>query len=175
MIFVDSDAKKESFDHLVQAHNKSEQLWQFYFKLMLGVLIMLSITSGASVIHCWIINGRFDENSVFRPLKASYVEKDNLNTNFLKHSYILQFFSVPWNQSTLFGFFEDVLFCIIVAEAVFLFNGAFILLFISICWHHQAFDQMLQHSLIKFEHFNKKRDVKELICNFVNFHNAAKE
>lgn len=86
-----------------------------------------------------------------------------------------KFHSLPWNQQAVIGYALEIFFDIIVAETYLTVNGVFLLLFISMCFHHQAFHRMFRHSLIKFEGSDEQRIDKKQLCNLINFHLETKE
>lgn len=49
---------------------------------------------------------------------------------------------MPWNQNTLWGWFNEILFSAVAGGSYLFVNPAFLTLFISICQHHRAFNQM---------------------------------
>lgn len=84
-------------------------------------------------------------------------------------------FSLPWDQETPLGYFGEICISMICIEAYLLDNGALVLLFISMCLHHQAFYKMFQHSLLKLNRPDKNRNDKKHICNLIRFHISVKE
>lgn len=83
--------------------------------------------------------------------------------------------SLPWNQETLVGYIGEIWFDVIVSESYFITNGAILLLFMSICLHHQAFYRMFEKSVQELDHFDSKRNDEELLCNLIRFHVRSKE
>lgn len=92
-------------------------------------------------------------------------------------SYALnKLYSLPWNQSDLLGYFFEICFGLYNFEAYFIASGALLLLFISICWHHQAFYKMIQHTANKLELPDQNRNDKDqIIRKLITFHISAKE
>lgn len=123
-------------------------------------------------IICFVLL-KFCTFSMFyaNPLRINYYF-DLISFQFL--FCILKFISLPWNQNTLLGYFGEMIFTLVSGESYLLFNGTFILLFVSICWHHQTFHEILQNSLHKFDSFDSKRNSHEFLCELLHFHNAAK-
>ncbi|XP_055310916.1 putative odorant receptor 69a [Sitodiplosis mosellana] len=139
----------DSLRFLTQANNRSEWFWDLFFKFVLGGFIgIFSTLSVASVLLCLMWNGYFDVALVFHPCR-----------------YIL-----PWDQSTIPGYFAEIAFSILTAECYIVYNGAILLSFVSICLHHQAFYNIFYYSLRKLGRPNEK----ELLCDLVDFHNSIK-
>lgn len=78
--------------------------------------------------------------------------------------------SLPWNQHTMFGYFWEICIHIYCAECYLFTNGIFLLLFISMCQHHQKFYKMLRLSVDKID-----RNVKELLCNLIRLQIQVKQ
>lgn len=74
---------------------------------------------------------------------------------------------------TQLGYFVEVLYQMAAADAYYIAHGSILLLFISICWHHQAFEQMIRHSMEKFDLLENHH--KEPICKVIRFHVTVKE
>lgn len=54
-------------------------------------------------------------------------------------------------------------------------NGATLLLFISLCLHHRAFYKMFQRIAIKLDRPNGDHNIREILCEIIQFHSSAKE
>lgn len=103
--------------------------------------------------------------------------KNNFNFIILsiKCSFIHEIYSFPWDQSTFAGYVAEIAFAINVSEAFLITNGTLLLLFMSICLHHQAFYEMFHHSVRKLDQMDKDRIGAELARNLICFHIKAKE
>lgn len=92
--------------------------------------------------------------------------------------FSLSKFSLPWNQTTLVGYAEELCFSIPVGFGYFFVNGVFSLLFISICQHHQAFYKMFKHSVVKSKpkrpNGTNQSDAK-FFYDLIRFHTSVKE
>lgn len=84
-------------------------------------------------------------------------------------------FSLPWNQRTPLGYAMEMFFSVFNADFYFIVNGAFLLLFISICKHHEAFYKMFEHSLRKYDQNDTDRMDKKSLCDLIRFHILVKE
>ncbi|XP_055296841.1 odorant receptor 22a-like [Sitodiplosis mosellana] len=144
---------EDSFRYLAQANNKSEWFWKMYIKFVLGGFpVIIAVSSIGSVLVCFLLNGHLDVTQLFRPFR----------------------FILPWDQSTLLGYFGEIIFIIISLEFYLVYNGVILLSFVSICLHHQAFNKMLRHSLRKLERPAENRNDREFLCKLIDFHNSIK-
>lgn len=62
-----------------------------------------------------------------------------------------------------------------VAETYFLVNGAFLILFISICFHHRAFYKIFESTIEQLGNTNSSYNDKLLLCQLVKFHVSVTE
>lgn len=85
------------------------------------------------------------------------------------------FISLPWNQNTPIGYFAEVLYQMIAPDAFYITHGSVLLLFISICWHHKAFEQIIRHMMNQFDHLETDRNYKKSLCQIIQFHITVKK
>lgn len=86
------------------------------------------------------------------------------------------FSSLPWDQSTLLGYFAESCFEITTGMTYYIINGVMILLYISICIHYQAFYDMIKHSTDKWTLSNDNyKNNEQFLRNLIRFHISAKE
>lgn len=81
-------------------------------------------------------------------------------------NYILR---MPWNQETKIGYFAEIIHSIVVTVYYFLCNGAFLLTFIGLCLHNQAFYQIFKYTLRHHNLDNRESDAN-FIRHLVSFH-----
>lgn len=93
-----------------------------------------------------------------------FVESDKLHDEFDVR------FSLPWNQRTPAGYATDVCFVAGFSYEYFILNGVPLVLFISICLHHQAFYKMFKHSIDNSSQYDAK-----LLCDLIRFHILVKK
>lgn len=84
------------------------------------------------------------------------------------------FFSLPWNQSTPLGFFFEICYSVYAVEIYLFVTGTYLVLYISFCFHNQAFFKMFQHSLSTFDDTDKVRELKLFLRQLIIFHNSVK-
>lgn len=82
---------------------------------------------------------------------------------------------MPFNQSTLVGYVLQVAYTINFSEMYYIANATFLILFITICLHNQAFYKMFRHSLQKLDQTNQDRNVQKILCDLIHFHITTKE
>lgn len=82
-------------------------------------------------------------------------------------------FSFPWNQNTLIGFSAELTMDMLMGGAYFFVNSVVLMLFISICLHHDAFNKMFRHSLHELDQSNqdraRERDNEERLRQLIDF------
>lgn len=82
--------------------------------------------------------------------------------------------SLPWNQTTPFGYVGEACFVIATAEAFLFGNGSTFLLFISLCIHHHAFYSMYKHLISKYNH-NGNNAAEIFLRDLTRFNISIKE
>lgn len=95
--------------------------------------------------------------------------------SFIHLKLFLLYFSLPWDQSTLFGYVLEMFVVIYEGQTYMISNGVFLLFFISICCHHQAFYRMFKHSMTKLDHHDANRNDKRFLCDVIRFHASVRE
>lgn len=65
---LNSDQNEKSFRFLVDANDKSEWMWKFYFKYVINMFFGSYVVGGVtSVLVCYYQFGRFDHERVYVP------------------------------------------------------------------------------------------------------------
>lgn len=107
-IFLDKHT--DAYPFLVRANNISEWMWSLFFKCLKFIFYVSALVSILSVILSWLINGTFNADNLYRPLKIMWV-------TFIFHNYLQQphVYLKNW-QFTLesidnFGLFRRNVFC----------------------------------------------------------------
>lgn len=67
------DENEDSFKFLVEANEKSEWLWQFYFKFMIITCSNTAFLSALSAFTCYFKYGKFDGQFLYHPYKVVLV------------------------------------------------------------------------------------------------------
>lgn len=68
---MNSGAKDKTLTLLTQTNEKCEWLWEIYFKFVIvGSVFTFIFATCGSILFSWIINGHYDHNYVFHPLKV---------------------------------------------------------------------------------------------------------
>lgn len=64
------DKDDDSFRYLAEANNKGEWMWRILLKyIMAGFAVVTTITAIISVLMCFIMDGHFNTNDLYRPYK----------------------------------------------------------------------------------------------------------
>lgn len=82
--------------------------------------------------------------------------------------------SLPWNQDTIIGYISEI--CVVIAsgQCYLIINGAAIVLFVSICRHHEAFYKMIKHDIQEMD--SAKGDANHILLRrLITFHISVKE
>ena len=59
--------------------------------------------------------------------------------------------SLPWDQTTLLGYFGELMVIIAILLAYFTPTNTLLILFISMCFYHRAFYEIFKHTIDQFE------------------------
>lgn len=70
------DKNKTSFRYLAQVNYKSEWLWKIYIEFIMGGFFATSAASSiVSIILCYVKNGHFEVQHVYRQFRFRFVKK----------------------------------------------------------------------------------------------------
>lgn len=178
-ISFNSSKNEKSFEFLVAANDQSEWMWRIYFKCMICAFIATAGMGCASVMFCSIVKDEFDVNHLHHEVRVMWVNQILLNfpSEFMKwnRKWMIFLFSLPWDHRTPLGYFGELLIGKIMGKSNMLANGSMLLLFISICWHHQAFSQIFRHSVQNWSISDKNRNDAQILCDLIRFHISGKE
>lgn len=64
------DAKEDSYLYLLEANDKSNRMWGYYFKFMLATASNTAILATLSAISCYSTYGKLDEKFLYHPYKV---------------------------------------------------------------------------------------------------------
>lgn len=127
-----------------------------------ALAIFVSITSEES----------FDVSQAFHLSRILLVILVKLGTkNIIK----LFFFSVPWNQSTLSGYIGEENFICYCGGTYMVSDGVILLLFISICTHHQAFYDVFANTIDQWNRRDANQNDEQFIFDLMRFDILIKE
>lgn len=164
---------------LNHANNKCEWLWTIHFKFMTIFFLNVILLCGISIFICWLNYGKLQIDHFYHPADTECAKQ--LFNHFLKLLFDkicdskCVFHRLPWNQSTFLGYFVEIFGGILYSEGYYLQNGVLLLLFLSICIHHQAFYKMFQYLTVELNHDDGNRCVQKHMGKLVRFHVSAKE
>lgn len=137
--------------------------------------INMMMTGVASVLFGFLVQGQFDVNRAFHPFQfvwVSLIRSSHVNE---KLTFLSLYCRLPWNQNTILGYFAELTFGILSAEAYLIAIGSLLLLFISLCQHFQGFYQMYQHLLNEFVCPTDMQITRERLCKLIKSHISVKE
>lgn len=81
-------------------------------------------------------------------------------------------YRLPWDQTTLLGYFGEIFINVLILGGYLLTNGALLLLFMSICVYHQTFSKMFKHLIVEM---NQDKMKEKYICSLTSFHISTKQ
>lgn len=103
---------------------------------------------------------------------VSGIVRNELKMKIIK---ILNACSLPWNQGTIRGYLAENGFDIFYAGLYLISNGSILLLFVSICSHHQAFYEMLRYSTLRLDNPGTNQTADERLNYLIRFQISVKE
>lgn len=84
--------------------------------------------------------------------------------------------SLPWNQSTLPGYFLEITLTLNFGEGSFIINASLLLLFVSICLHHETFHEIFRHTAAELDLRDQTGKYKKMVFRkLILFHTSAKK
>ncbi|XP_031632738.1 odorant receptor 67a-like [Contarinia nasturtii] len=144
----DTDKDEDSFQFLERANDKCEWLLKFYFTRVFSIQWFFHLLTGiGSLLFCMYLDGELNRDHLYEPFH----------------------FVLPWNQTTPLGYCGQLSVTLLYFISYFTLNGAFFLIFISMCFHHEAFYEMFQHKLRKLNHPDENGNKKKLLCKIIQF------
>lgn len=88
-------------------------------------------------------------------------------------------FRLPWNQTTLYGYYGEVITCTAFGNVYGAIIFTLSLFFVSICLHHEAFCKMFKVWIDDWNGHEGNRESRcsdeQFICNLIRFHVTVKE
>lgn len=169
---LDEDAGATAIHFLQEANRRSEWLWSILFKYVVVSFFSMASMSITSVFLCWLITTEFDVNHFYHPLKVAYVQILKISNAFLLS--LKDHFSLPWNQTTYWGYAGEIGVDTMVTVGYIIANGTLLLFFISMCIYHGAFYRLFGHFVDKLDSNNGKIK-EEKLCDLIRFHISTKE
>lgn len=156
-------------------------MYRILFKTVIFGAIWIVAVSVVSVFICWFNHGHFDAKYVYHPFRLEWdfwklfrTKWDSINTHVQINRLIFSY-RLPWDNSTLIGFVAEICSILNCYHSYNIVNGSTMLLFISICLHHQAFFKMVQHSISKIDRNVHRQNYDQLLCELIHFHTSAKK
>lgn len=177
ILIFNLDEKMKSTRFLAHANAKSERMWELYFNYMKFTFAMGIIATTLSLCISWLSN---NYDNLYRPAKIEsvfcfYLTLPNWLCFIRKLNWEHFSCSFPWNQNTPLGYIGEALFFNIGGQAYAIVNGVFLILFISMCFYHRTFYDMIYHSIDKWNHQIKNHCPDDILRRLIRFHISIKE
>lgn len=176
-VFAFLDKNAGSFRFLVRVNDTSKSMWKCFFTYVMAVNLLASlvVVPLISVYLDWLMNKSLNVGHFHHVVPSVYVKFKIALPTHIKSCVITPppfQCSLPWNQTTLVGYFGELGFQLPVGFGFFFYSGVFLLLFISICQHHVAFYKMFKHSMnqMKRPADENSRCAAKNLCDLIRFH-----
>lgn len=82
---------------------------------------------------------------------------------------------MPWNQSTFLGYIAEQNLMCFFGGTYMVGDGVVLLLFVSICMHHQAFYEMFEFSINEWNQLDANPNDDQFILDQIRFHISVKK
>lgn len=172
---LNSDVGKDTYQFLEQANINSERISKKYLLyVVFGFFVNTFVMSGFSVIICHMLIGKFDPKYVYHPFRTLWVS----NFFYVWKHFIFDTklnFRLPWNLTIQTGYYYEICYDAFMGDSYLFANGTMLLLFISICLHHNKFAKRFSYSLGKLNNANRVCNDKDVLCELIDFHTSVKE
>ena len=143
----------------------------YFCGLLLVNLWTHKIWSCFTLIECCVWNLNFKWK----------VHKFNILTRKRKTNLkIWNFFSLPWNQTTWYGYFGELITITGVGNVYSGITFVLLIFFVAICLHHQAFYKMFKmwidaQNEQQQEKNRDNRSDEQFLCDLIRLHISVKE
>lgn len=81
---------------------------------------------------------------------------------------------MPWNQNVISGYIYEICYDLFASGAYMITNGWLLLVFVSICLHHQAFYKMFHRKIRELNEPDRCENDEQFLCNLIQFQNTAR-
>lgn len=92
-----------------------------------------------------------------------------LSLIFLFSTILFLYHSLPWDQTSLFGYVGEIIYDIAIAVA-YIIAISFIVFFIALCQHYHAFYQIYERLVRKLDNCNGIKEKNVRLCSAIRFH-----
>lgn len=140
--------------YLMHANALSELMWTISLKYIMPIAMAFNMALAAlsAIISIWI-HGELVSSDLYHPFDE---------------------IQLPWNQLTFMGYLAEAFYTFMVGE-MYLLASSYILLFVSMCQHLDAFNQMFRHFVNELNQNRANLNDKRLLCQVIRFHIEIKE
>lgn len=166
-----------SFRFLAQISHTSEWMWKIYFN-WIAVILVTNVIVAPIILYYLMINGNLPADDFWRPIPFVWVIQLTFQFAVIYQKNLLIVFSLPWNQTTMYGYFGELGMVVSDTTGFMLVNGTFLLLFVAICMHHQAFLKVFKTVIAKSNqsiNTNGKQSTARFLCKLIRFHLSVKK
>lgn len=83
--------------------------------------------------------------------------------------------SLPWNQTTPSGYFGEIAFMLVCGQTHLITTCSPLMLFISMCIHHQIFYEIFDYSIDNWNGLDANENDEKFLCDRIRFHATVKK
>lgn len=123
------------------------------------------------LLNCFI-KKNLNVKNLYHPSPLVYVTQFPFPLECHFVDFFREFTSLPWNQTTFLGYIGELSLNFPIIAGYWVVNGTFLLLFIAICQHHQAFYKIFKHSVNKLNQIDNgsNHSSSRSLCDLMRFH-----
>lgn len=161
----------------MDANENSERIWYYHFRFVIGgFTVSTTIICIGAMLFCILTSRPLDIRFVYLRWVSTYllIYQWNFIGRFLPIFEFHIYFSLPWNQQTHLGYIAMSCLSITSGQLYLIFNGAFLLLFLSLYFNHRAFIKIFHSMSVKLDHSNRDQSFEQTLCEMVKFHSSFK-
>lgn len=174
------DANTDVQQYLMHANDLNELMWTILLKYIMPIAIVFNMILAAvsAIISNWL-HGELVSSDLYHPFNKMWVTTHyyalfGLSLIYSLTTYVHSNSQLPWNQLTFIGYLAEAFYTFMVGE-MYLLASSYIVLFVSMCQHLDAFNQMFRHFVNELNQNPTKRNDKRLLCQLIHFHIEVKE
>lgn len=158
-------------------------MWDIFLKVTIVIIgVNLTVAPLISILFNWLTTKNLSVEHLYHPVPFVYVRLQ-FDRFFFSSIYFSENdeniccdFSLPWNQSTALGYVGELCHSLPIGTDFFSVIGTFLLLFISMSQHHQAFYNMFKHTVDKLKQPDGKvRCDAKFLRDLIRFYISVKK
>lgn len=74
---------------------------------------------------------------------------------------------LPFDQATFYGYVLEMCGTTAIGDAYYGVNGGVLVVYTSMCFHHQAFTKIFNHSISILDQCTQRKHAKEMLCDLI--------